>query len=313
MSLNNEGVVNVWDVQTGEKLRSLKEDRSPVSSLAWSPDGKTLASGLENGDINIWEVASGKKLQSFHDPKGIICSVDWSPDGKKLVSGGRRTIVIWDTETGKQSQTLSNQTQQDTEVVWSPNGSLLASISYEGYNSGGIIWDASTGEKLLTLKGNEFTVGVSWSPQGDLLGTSYPAPETGGERVTLWNPETGEAVITKVGLHDIVWSPIGSTIASRFNDRTIELWDARTGDLVKRITPGVFVYYVKWSPDGNYLVVAQDDERSLIVLNAQSGEQLHVLKGHADYVRDIEWSPDGDLIASASTDGTVIIWEIDTR
>lgn len=198
-------------------------------------------------------------------------------------------------------------------MVWSPNGSLLASISYEGYNSGGIIWDASTGEKLLTLKGTEFTVGVNWSPQGDLLGTSHDVPETGGERVTLWNSETGEAVITKVGLHDIAWSPVGNTIASRFNDRTIELWDARTGDVIKRIIPGIFVYYVKWSPDGKYLVVAQDDEGSLIVLNAQSGEQLHVLKGHVDYVRDIEWSPGGDLIASASTDGTVIIWEIDTH
>jgi WD40 repeat protein len=318
ISLSQYESVVVWDIRTGEQLRSLDEHTSSVSGLVWSPSGDMLASGSEDGEVIIWESSSGKKLRSFHDSTGSIRSLAWSPNGKQLASGGHK-ITIWEAQTGNQIQVLTTSTEEMFTVVWSPDGSKLASISYDGQ---GNVWDVSTGECVLKLEKNRFSHGIAWSPQGNLLGTSYPNPPGGGrEQVTLWNPQTGEAVRTQPGVYDLAWSPLGNIIASvsdsrtpnTHDDKTLILWDPKTGNMIRSIALGMFLNHIDWSPDGKYLVVAQDQEGALIVLNAQTGEKIYRLKGHAGTVTNVAWSPHGDLIASASEDGTVIIWEIDAR
>jgi WD40 repeat protein len=312
ITLSQYESIIIWDIQTGEPLRSLDERTSRVLSLAWSPSGDLLGSGSEDGEVILWASSDGKKLLSFHDSTGSVSSLAWSPDGKQLASGGHK-ITIWEAQTGKQIQVLQASTEEAFKVAWSPDGSKLASISFDGQGS---IWDAYTGEKLLNLKNNLFSQYIAWSPQGNLLGTSYPDPPgEGREQVTLWSTQTGEAVLTQPGLYNLAWSPMGNTIASVWDngtlnlgdDKTIVLWDARTGSEIRRINADVFQF--AWSPNGEFLVVSGNPDNSLGVVVAQTGEKIYNLKGHANLVTEVAWSPRGDLIASASQDGTVIIWE----
>jgi WD40 repeat protein len=308
----------VWDVKTGQKSRSLNEHTSWVMDLVWSPDGSMLAQGAEDGEIILWEARSGKQLRSFHDPAGWVNNLAWSPDGKEIAeSGGQNAIKIWDIQTGQQVRTWDVKSLTVVDLAWSPDASMLASISYEG---GTTLWDASTGEPLRSLGSNYGSADLSWSPQGDRLSTSYPYPDFEGEQVTLWDPHTGELVLTKQGIHDIAWSPLGDTVASISDngtglgkdDTTLVLWDPQTGKEIRNFNTGTFLTHIAWSPDGKLLVVsgAQEADHALMVLDAQTGKQLHVLQGHYNVPSAIAWSPRGDFIASSSADGTVIIWRI---
>jgi WD40 repeat protein len=203
-----------------------------------------------------------------------------------------------------------------TSLAWSPDGSRLASLSYDGT---GIIWDASSGKQLQSLPANHLNDALVWSPGGELLSTSYYLDEPYRQQVTLWDPQTGEAVRSQLGMYKSAWSPLGNIVASISDqgtsylrdDATLILWDPQTGTEVRRFNTGLFLTNIGWSPDGDFLIIGADENESLIVLDAQTGEELHRLKGHYDFVSEAAWSPSGDRIASASYDGTVIIWEID--
>ena len=309
----------VWDIKTGQQSRSLHEHTSWVMQLAWSPDGSLLAQGAEDGEIILWESRSGKQLRSFHDAAGWVNNLAWSPDGKEIAeSGGKNAIKIWDVQTGQQVRTWSIQSLTVADLAWSPDGSILASISYEGTTT---LWDASTGEQLRSLPTNYGSTNLTWSPQGDRLSTSYPYPSFEGEQVTLWDPHTAEPVLTKEGIHDIAWSPLGDVVASisdngtglARDDTTLVLWDPQTGNEIHRFNMGLWLTHMGWSPDGKMLVVSSvgEADHALMVLDAQTGAQLHSFKGHYDGPPAVAWSPRGDLIASSSSDGTVMIWRID--
>ena len=317
ITLSQYKSLTVWNVKTGQPLRSLSEHTSSVMNLAWSPDGSMLASGAEDGEIAIWEPASGKRLKSFYDPKGWVSNLTWSPDGKQLATGGVNTITIWNVGTGEQSRELNLNTVALSSLAWSPDGSILASISYEGTP---ILWDPFTSKQLQVLPTNYGNGNLVWSPQGDLLSTSYPFTDFEGDQVTLWNPRTGEAVLTYKGVHDLAWSPLADIVASISDngtgygrdDTTVVLWDPRTGAEVRSFNVGTLLFGLDWSPDGKYLVAsaAQEADHALIILDAMTGEQLHNFEGHYDVVTRVAWSPRGDFIASSSSDGTVIIWRI---
>jgi WD40 repeat protein len=308
----------VWDVKTGQPSRSLHEHTSWIMNLALSPDGGMVAQGAEDGEIILWEAHSGKMLRSFTDPAGWVNNLAWSPDGKEIAeSGGKNVIRIWDVQTGQQARTWSVQSLTVVDLAWSPDGSILASISYEGKTT---LWDASTGEELRSLPEIYGSANLSWSPQGDQLSTSYPYPSFEGEQITLWDSRTGELLLTKQGVHDIAWSPLGDMVASisdngtgfARDDTTLVVWDPQTRDEISRFNTGTFLTHIDWSPDGKLLVVsgAVDADNALMILDAQTGAQLHLLKGHYDIASAVAWSPRGDLIASSSSDGTVIIWRI---
>ena len=311
ISLSRYKPITIWNIRKGEEIRSVDENTGWILDLAWSPSGDMLASGSEAGVIAIWESPSGRKLRSLQDPVGWIHCLTWSPDGKYIAGGAQGNITIWDVQTGKQLKTWSLNTLAVFGLTWSPDGSMLASLSYDGT---GIIWDTSTWEKLRTLPSNRFSESIAWSPHSDLLGTSYPLNALGRDQVTLWNPQTGEPVRTLPGLRNLVWSPFEEIAASIWDNETaylgddtvVVIWNPETGDELRRFDTGIFLGDIAWSPEGKFLAVSE------VILDAQTGEQLHRLKGHNDTVTKFAWSPRGDLVASASWDGTVIFWGINS-
>jgi len=205
-----------------------------VNSVAFSPDGATLASGSETGSIRLWNARVREQKETFLGHKGRVTSVVFSPDGLTLASGsGDKTVRLWDVRTGEQRQELSGQLDEISSVAFSHDGELLASGSgrpqpwVESNDNTIRIWNARTGEHLHTLEGHTDGVScVAFFPGVPILASgSYD------NTIRIWNARTGESMRTLEGHTDwvssLVFSPDGNTLVSGSRDSTILLWEFR--------------------------------------------------------------------------------------
>ena len=169
------GELRIWDAANGQELVSLVGHMGHINSIAWSPDGKRLASSSGEfhppGEIKIWDPATGKELLNLAGHTNEVNMVAWSPDGKHLASTcSDGTAKIWDAETGQELRTLHGHRIAVLKVAWSPDGTRLATTSADPAVK---IWDAATGKELLTIPAQP-DVTVSWLSDGSRLELDEP-------------------------------------------------------------------------------------------------------------------------------------------
>jgi len=142
-----------------------------ISSVAWSPDGRRLATTSADKTGRVWDTETGKELLTLSGHSDYVNTVAWSPDGRRLATGsGDKTTKVWDAETGKELLTLRGHTDYVFSVVWSPDGKRLATGSDDKTAK---VWDVESGKELLTLSGHNASVErVAWSPDGKRLATA---------------------------------------------------------------------------------------------------------------------------------------------
>ncbi len=287
-----------------------------INALAWSPDGKVIASGGNDQTIQIWESTSGKELHTF-SKEGKVSALAWSPDEKYLawVSKGR-TLHIWDADTGDFREFFVRRLSffdGFLTVAWSPDSSCLAA---GGPGRTVEIWEAKTGKHLLTYKGHKgffegsAICGVAWSPNGEWI-ASVGVDAT----VQVWQVTTAKLRCTYGGYEStsgggIAWSPDGHYLASAGENAAIDIRNAATGRLnfAFRGHSGS-VNAVAWSPNGKYLASGGSDQR-VHVWDVNAARAVHIYSHHQGAVRALAWSPDSTHLASASDDATVRIWRV---
>ncbi|KAJ5736206.1 uncharacterized protein N7483_001331 [Penicillium malachiteum] len=197
----------------------------------------------------------------------------------------------------------SSQAVKDS---WSPDGSRLASASDKKTVR---IWDPTTGQSILTLKGHSGPVfSIAWSHDGSRL-----ASASFDKTVRIWHLATGKTMSTLKGYWDwvtfITWSQDGKRLALASGSKTITIWDSATGQSVSSFEGhSGLVRSIAWSPDGSRVASASDD-KTIRIWDPTTGQRLLTLEGHSDSVILIVWSPDGSRLASASDDKTVRIWD----
>ena len=323
------GRVGVWDVATGTRTATLQGLTSPSLSVAFSPDGTTLASGAEDGTASLWDLTTGTNTATFEGHGGYVQSVAFSPDGRTFASGDQDgSIRLWDVASGRISAILLHGSHVNC-VSFSPDGATLGSGGLDGSVK---LWDPETKRNTATLPRHGGIVrAVSFSPDNSIIATasedgtvslwdlqsetattlSGHTPETwvmafsrdgkllaskhGIDRgVHLWDTATGRNIATLSGqtlqVLAISISPDGATLASGSQDGTILLWDLETHNTITTLVHSNPVYSVSFSPDGGTLA-SGDDKGGIFLWDEKSGEEIASLSGLGDVVTSMSFSP----------------------
>ncbi len=289
-----------------------------VWSVAFSPNGQTLASGSEDQTIKLWDWKTGQCLKTLTGHQGWVKAIAYSPDGKHLTSGSfDHTVRVWDVEAGVCLQTLSGHTSTITTIAYSPDGKYFASSSYDQTVK---LWALQTGQCIKTLHGHSNRVwSVAFSPTGQWLASG------GDDHATkLWDVQTGQCIKTIKGHTNavlaIALSPDGQHLASGYEDQTVRLWAMATEVCVQTLHGHHNrVWSVAFNPhaddDGrsaNEITLASGSaDRTVKLWHWQTGRCLHTLQGHSSWVWSIAFHPRRLLLASGSYDRTVKLWDTD--
>jgi WD40 repeat protein len=317
-STSMDQTVKVWDAATRRLIGTLAGHQGNVNGVAFSPDGRTLASAGLDGTVKLWDAASGQLIHTLRVP--VAQATAFSPDGKRLAAASAGPIKVWDVMTGHEVLSLSGHTNLVLGVAFSPDGKRIASASLDQTVK---VWDAETGRETFTLKGHTDSVrSVAFSPDGKRI-----ASASHDRTVKVWDAENGQKTLTLMGQtfwgpgDSVAFSPDGRWIACSSTDqpmklegaatgqnRTVKLWDAATGQVVRTLTGHTDqVWSVVFSPDSRRIASASAD-RTVKLWDAATGQLLHTLSGHDDIVYSVAFDPGGHTLASASADRTVKLW-----
>ncbi|RKZ38499.1 MAG: hypothetical protein DRQ49_14120 [Gammaproteobacteria bacterium] len=285
-----------------------------VNSVAFSPDGRILASASGDHTIRLWDVLLQKPLgEPLTGHSDYVKSVAFSPDGNTLASASYdNTVRLWDVLLQKQiGKPLKGHFDVVNSVAFSPEGNTLASASYDRTV---ILWDVSLQKPLgKPLTGHlESIRSVTFSPDGNTL-----ASASFDKTIILWDVQLrkplGEPLIGHSSfVSSVAFSPDGKSLASASYDETVRLWDVQLRKpLGEPLTDHLdSVRSVVFSPDGKTLASASKD-KTVRLWDVQLRKPLgEPLTGHFSDVSHVAFSPDGNTLASASEDKTVRLWDV---
>lgn len=289
----------------------------PVRSVAFSPDGKTIASGSGDGIVRLWDAATQRKIgDPFIGHNRGVTSVAFGPGGKTLVSSSfDGTVRLWNAADHTQiGDVFDAHAGMISSVAFSPDGRTLVTAG-EGDSGAVRIWDVATHRQIgEPLGGHAYGSAVAFSPDGRTFATSA------GVDLRLWDTSShapiGKALTTAgYGISSVSFSGDGKTIAAADAGSSVQLWDTTTRAPVgKPFTASAGgVDSVVFSPDGTMFAAAYNDGSVQlwdIVRHIGMGAPF---TGHTSKVWAVAFSPDGSTLASSSDDATVRLWDVRTQ
>lgn len=287
-----------------------------VLSVAFSPNGKIMASGSGDKTVKLWAVESGKQLRAMTGHEGYITAIAFSPNGKTLVSiSSSREIKRWSVESGQELKSLD---EHPVYINAKPASIDINAISSDGKTLAGVnnfdgtiqLWSAESGEILKTFpERTDYIRAIAFSPDGKILASSND------KIIKMWSTETGQQLKTFVGHTDpvdsITFSPDGKVLAVGGKDKTIELWSVENEKQIGNIPEHTnYIRALAFSPDGKTLAGGIEDN-TIKLWSINNGRLLKTFTGHTDYVVSFVISPDGKTLASGSGDKTIKLWSIE--
>ncbi|MDV9172067.1 hypothetical protein R6V09_18360 [Streptomyces sp. W16] len=298
---------HVWDVASGRVTATLAAPSATEMLVAFSPDGRTVATGRHDRKVFLSDPATGRLRATLTtDALDSLQSVAFSPDGHTVATGSDSGAVrLWDPATGRAETSLTGHTGSVRTMAFSPDGGVLATGSDDSTVR---LWDVAGRRSAITFTGHTAAVeSVAFSPDGSTL-----ASGAGDGSVRLWDatsrrPERTLTWPLEGGQPSLALSPDGGTLASgdafsADRDGDVRLWNMRTG-AVRSVLPAHLssgTTSLAFSPDGDRLATA-DDADTVRLWNLSTGRQ----KTLAEAGTAVAFSPDGSTLAVGRNDGTV--------
>ena len=339
--------INIWDVNTSEKIMSFEGHTGSVKSLSLSSDGKQLISTSTDKTIRIWDITKGKEIKCFNISSWVefacfsndgisivynndsnVCfrsltnnyelgrinsgtintdSISFSPDGEKFIVAAGRNLKIFDVNSKEEVLRIKGYKCRASIAVFSPNGKWIVASLIDQTIR---IWDAITGKEMQTINESGIFSFAFINDVQVLIVMLYKS-------IHIWDLENNKLIlnIEKPSINNIsmaVHTKSFLIAATQRESHQILFWDIRTGKEINSIIVDFyFAQAISFHPNGK-LIACASSNYLIHVLDVKTGKEYRKLEGHTGYVNSIAFSNDGNYILSSSDDKTIRIWDIES-
>jgi WD40 repeat protein len=304
-----DGVVKLWETDTGKLLHSLTKGRQDLRTVTFAPDGKTVAFGGTNFVIHLYNPLTGQEIRTFGQHNDMVLSLSYTADGKTLASSAENSIYLWDPATGQLVRRWEAHKDAVRCVAFAPDGKTVASVGLDGAAH---LWNAANGQKIRSFEGSDGWLWfVAFSRDGKMVAA------VGKDGLRLWDPASGKLIKTlkqpssvprpQLG---VAFSPDGKLVVSGGYDTWIHVFDIASGKELRTLRgQNTQIFDLAFSPDGKALASVGNDG---IVhrWDPNTGKELR-LPGDMDEVREVAFMPDGKLMVTGGRGEPAIrVWEL---
>ena len=313
--------IGIWlyDSETYQEIALLAPHKPPCTSLKFSPDGRTLATGTADGKIRLWKSETGASKETLDGHTGPISKLTFTPNGETLISTGGnweegKRIQLWNTETWKNITTLPLKVINNA-VALSPDGNVLA-VNYSKEIG---LWDVKTGKQIARVRYKKISFAsvflLEFSPDGELLAIGN------SNDIYLWNTKTQQLRTILIGHESMVsvlkFSPDSKILASTSGGHTAQgtaiwLWNITTGERIATLLghkEGVRLF--EFSPDSNTLVSISGD-LTIRLWDINTGQLKALLTEHKTDIFSLEFTPDRTTLIARDWDANIHSWDLKT-
>ena len=297
----------LWDALTHRKITTI-DFPSIVWTALFSPDGRWLVTTHGDGAIRVWDVFERQRAVGFNQHDGAVRTVSWAPDGKRFASAGEdRVVMVWNTDTGRREMVLAGHPTRVMGLAFGPAGKTLASVDFEGTI---IIWDLDQQREQLRFGypgGATTAYCLALSPDGRMVATSHGVYEAASGRQINLDRFHASAI------YGVAFSADGTRLAVAHAEGRQFLFDTATWRVIGQTNFSARQFIsVSFAPDAEQVVTGEDGG-TVQLWDTQPLHPSTVIGHHTARIKSVAFSPDGKQVVSAGDDNVIALWDVSSQ